>query len=567
MESENRKNITNRRIFFIKKNRSNSPFLLTRTNSKINIKKNSLPEKSLNLSISQKIILNNSSLINPNLKNTRYSSEIKTSNLNYNRLYDDIIKLKNKINKLKIELSLLKGESYKKEEEIKDVQKILDNSKKNIKEKKYLKKLNEKNQTIKLKESYQKMQQEIKERKEENKIISYKIKNINIEEFEIENNNELDLFKEKVNEYRNNLKISKEQEKELDECYSKKEMFMKNHNYLERIFKEIEEKNNKIYKMKEKLDKLREQYNKLNDNKQRILTFNDTVKKNNEKLMIDKKKREDFIIQKSLIIQKLKDLENKTKDLNIEEKKNEREVSEIINKKKEKELRPKIFKVNIEKKPEFNKKKLLFESLIRESKKRQKEYIELFEYYNDFLKQNKYSLRINKKEELKSYDSKSKNDAKNDSKKEDKDNYSAFINFSSNSTNRNNDINIVSNKDEKLEDEFENFKFLLSIMLYTKNVQREKIENIILNYRTQNYFLDNLIDKNNYLLKLSKEILDLIKDKNENDIDLLKNLFVHLLDEKYRGNKKLFLDNILNDFSEKNQNILIKMKKMIYLKK
>ena len=90
-------------------------------------------------------------------------------------------------------------------------------------------------------------------------------------------------------------------------------------------------------------------------------------------------------------------------------------------------------------------------------------------------------------------------------------------------------------------------------MFYIKKISKDKIENILLNYRTQNYYLENLNDKNNYLLQLSKDILALIKDKNENDIKLLKNLFIYLFDEKYKNNKELFLDNVIDDFVEENR--------------
>ena len=45
----------------------------------------------------------------------------------------------------------------------------------------------------------------------------------------------------------------------------------------------------------------------------------------------------------------------------------------------------------------------------------------------------------------------------------------------------------------------------------------------------------------------------LIKDKNENDIKLLKNLFIYLFDEKYKNNKELFLDYVINDITDKNR--------------
>ena len=199
--------------------------------------------------------------------------------------------------------------------------------------------------------------------------------------------------------------------------------------------------------------------------------------------------------------------------------------------------------------------------------------IELFQYYNDYIKQKNNYDKI--KSEAKLIDGKNKNKDKNysksksttsrkidkknennENKKEDEDSNSSLLFDSSNSTNRKNDINIDKKKDEKEEKRYNDFKFLLSIMFYIKKVPRDKIENILLNFRTQNYYLDNLDDKNNYLLNLSKDILKLINDKNEYDINILKKLFLYLFDEKYKNDKELFLNNIIKDFYESNQLLL-----------
>ena len=528
----------------LKKTNSSSYF---RINYQLNNKKYWLGDKSINLNNSQKFQLNNSTLINPNIIGSGYSSQINHTNISHNLLYDDIINLKNKLNKLKFELSLLKGENHKKEEEIKKVQKILENSKKKIKDKQYIRKLSGQNQMIKLKEEYHKLQTEIKEKVDENKIIYSKIKSIDIEDFENKNENNINIFKEKITEYRNYIKNNKEYEKELDNCYLNKDLFFKNHAYLEKILEEIKIKNNNINSMKEQLYKLKEKYNKLNENKKKIITFNDSIQKNNEKLLKEKKKREDFLMKKPIISKQIDDFKKRSNDLKLEEESHEIEIKRI-NKikeeknKKKKEKKEKI-KIDIEINPDnkIDKRIKLYESLIKESKERQKEFIELFEYYNNFIK----------KEENKN-DS-NKLDFKDENKIEEKDNdYSAFINSPLNSTNRKNDI-VINKKIDEQEEDFNNFKFLLSIMFYIKKISRDKIENILLNYRTQNYYIEKIKDKNNFLLQLSKDILSLIKDKNENDIKLLKNLFIYLYNEKYKNNKELFFDNVINDFVEKNK--------------
>jgi len=536
-------------------------------------------EKKINLNNSQKFKLN-SVILNTNDITINEMSKLTNTSINMNKnnniLYDDIIKLKNKINKLKTELSFLKSENRKKDEEIKKVHKYLKKTKKKINEKKFIQKLKEQNQMIKLKETYQNLQSQVKEKIDENNSMYNIIKTINIEQFKNEYNNNIDILKEKINEYRNILKNNKEREKELDICYLNKETFFKNHTYLEKLLNCIENKNNSINSLKNDIEKLKDEYNKIDENKNRILTYNDSVKKNNEKLLFEKKRREDFIINKPIIIRKIKEYEKKKDDLIKEERKNQENIDEIKkkNKKLEKPKKKQLFKSFIQQNPDDNidQKIKLFNSLIKESKKRQNELIELFQYYNDYIKQKNNYDKI--KSEAKLIDGENKNKDKNNSnksttsrkkdkknennenKKEDEDSNSSLLFDSSNSTNRKNDINIDKKKDEKEEKRYNDFKFLLSIMFYIKKVPRDKIENILLNYRTQNYYLDNLDDKNNYLLNLSKDILKLINDKNEYDINILKKLFLYLFDEKYKNDKELFLNNIIKDFYESNQLLL-----------
>lgn len=89
-------------------------------------------------------------------------------------------------------------------------------------------------------------------------------------------------------------------------------------------------------------------------------------------------------------------------------------------------------------------------------------------------------------------------------------------------------------------------------MFYIKKIPKEKIENILLNFKTQNYYIDNLKDKEIYTSNISKDILNLINDKNENDIKLLKKIFINLLEEKYENNKELFLNNVIKDIIDNN---------------
>jgi hypothetical protein len=104
----------------------------------------------------------NNSLIYPYLKSTSKSSIFSRKELAHKLLYDDIIKLKTKLNKLQLELILAKSEKIKKEEQIKKSEKILENAKSKGKEKKLVENLKGENQIIKLKENYQNLLDEKK---------------------------------------------------------------------------------------------------------------------------------------------------------------------------------------------------------------------------------------------------------------------------------------------------------------------------------------------------------------------------------------------------------------------
>ncbi len=340
--------------------------------------------------------------------------------------------------------------------------------------------------------------------------------------------------------------------------------------------------------MKEHLQYLKDQFNKMDENKKKLLTYNDSIEKNNQKLLLEKKKREEFLMKKPVIIRKIKEFEKKAKDLDTKERQNSLNIININNMRnkrieQQQEQEKVKFIIDIQANPieNINQKILLYDSLIKESKERQNEFIELFEYYNDYIKQ-KENYEIIKKEAnlIEEKDNQENNDDVSSSSRikqqniEEKNNEgktnenTPFIRSSLNSTNRNNDINIDKDDENKKEinddnnnnngnkKKYQNFKFLLSIMINIKGVEKDKIENILLNFRTQNYFLDNLTDKNNYLFKLSKEILSLIGAKNEKDINSLKNMLIYYLEEKYQNNKESFLNNIVNDFVENNQLLL-----------
>ena len=140
----------------------------------------------------------------------------------------------------------------------------------------------------------------------------------------------------------------------------------------------------------------------------------------------------------------------------------------------------------------------------------------------------------------------------------------------------NSDINVVDIniglKDEKMLD----FIFLLNIMFYIMNITKEKILNILLNLKTENYYLGNLNEKDNFISELSEEILSTIN--NATDINNLKEILIYLFETKYTNNKIQFLDNVINDiyilnytnmifFNQESEDILFEKIEIIYLNK
>ena len=187
---------------------------------------------------------------------------------------------------------------------------------------------------------------------------------------------------------------------------------------------------------------------------------------------------------------------------------------------------------------------ILYESLIQESKKKQNELINnLMILIGD--SKNKIKLR------------------KNISKNLDENNY---INNDIKDIIENDNSQLFSNietinggiKEINIEDHGEiakknnNFIFLLNVLFYIKNISQEKIQNILLNFKTEKYYIGNINKKEDFLNNLSTEILRTIN--NINDVNNMKEVLLFLLDNKYQGDNILFLDKVINDIYILNDN-------------
>ena len=175
-----------------------------------------------------------------------YISTMKNKNKSKNLLYEDSIKLKTKINKLKKELALAKSNNHKKEEEIRKREKAIEVAKNKLKGNNSFGNLREENIIIKLKDNYQILKSRIKKQVEENNKLQNDIKELNINDLEKENNHNMTLLKNKITEYNYNLQFNLDFNNELNLCNFDKKEFFNNHEYIKKMQKIIEEKVQKL---------------------------------------------------------------------------------------------------------------------------------------------------------------------------------------------------------------------------------------------------------------------------------------------------------------------------------
>ena len=604
------------------KRRPNSSFIIPSTNYTIN-SLYTKGEKSLSIRKSQETKytqLNNSCFYDINYYNKnklRYNNNTTKSINNNNKdiLYQDSIKLKTKINKLKKELSIMKSDNVKKTEEIKKRKRDIISAQ--TREKTY-DNLKDENTISKLKDNYENLKYKIKIMKETNNKLINDLKSMNLFSQEKENTDNLFLLKNKIFQYNISLQQNLEFNNKIFFNYFNREEFFTNHNYIENIQKQIEEKNKKIFLMKENLIQIKQRYNKIEQERKKLLSYNNSLEKRNEKLLIEKKTREDFILQKPIILGKINEYEKKIKGFEDLNKKNESEIAKLSNAsklilkqlKESQKSKPMDYDklISIENNPfeNMDQKIILLESLIKESKDRQNEFIEIFEYYDDYVQQKeKYDI-IN--DEAKMIEEKNFLNINNNDNNENN-----LINDENNIINNENENNIENieedksqekeenilnnspssinsknkekfNENEKEEDKedtkenkeeiiqqeikeqekekevintveekkYKNFKFLLAIIFMNQGLKKEKIEKIISEENS-----DTNEDNNNYLSNLSQKILNLIEDKNEKDIKTLTKIFKYQLEQNYSTDINTFKEKIIQDFLENNKFTLI----------
>ena len=558
------------------KNRPNSSFVFSSTNYTIHSLYNK-GERNINLRKSNYLTkytkLNNSCLYK-NRKILKYNS-MKSNKGNKNILYEDSLKLKTKINILKKELVLIKRDNLKKEEEIKKRKRDIYIAKN---QERSFDNLKEENIISKLKDNYDLLKNKIKIMKETNNNLFNELKNINIFFQERQNTHNLLLLKNKIVQYNANLKRNYEFNNQMSYTNFNREEYFNNHNYIQNIQKQLSEKNKKIFLLKETLSQLKDSYDKIEQERKKLVSYNSSLEKRNEKLLIDKKKREDFILQKPVLIGKINEYEKKIKGFEDENRKNESEIIKLSNASK---MILKQIKNNQCSKPmDYNKLKIiendpfqnvnqkiiLLESLIKESQDRQNEFIEIFEYYDDYVRQKERYDIINNEAKLieeknllnmnnmnNNIDINNINENNNDSNEEKKmiekdasKNISKDISKNDEINNEINNENINNNLNEKNEENIE------------ENKNEINVENILNNSPSSNN------SKNKEKIILNKDNNENQEENIENNSDIKRN---NKKEKKYKNfqfllsiiimNQRLQKENIQKILSEKNSDMTV----------
>ena len=522
--------------------------LMNAKNNKLKNKNNTRYNKIKNLNI---VGINNTpKIIKQNLNKTNPNSQLdKEEESKHKLLYENNIKLKTKINKLKLELFFAKSLSRKKDEEIAELNKHLEEAKlssgkpdKQI----YIEKVKYENKIMKLKNTFENLVEKIREKTNANNSLLKQTKRIDINELINKIDEQTKILKAQYEILKSKNKINLDIQLKLNKSSWKKYKYLENDKFLNRLKSEFNKKLLKVEYLYVYVYRLREKCEKINSQKNQILRHNYSIKNDNMRLLGDKKDRQDYIMKKADIEKKILIYQRKAQDLTFQSKENENYIYTFLNQKDNKEDKNDNFKYKtyLEPNPNENKGKqvILYESLIEESKKRQKELVKYI-----------YNL-INNKNNV--------NNIENNSKIFDKD------------ININSDINF-ENIDEKINDK-KDFQFLLNIMFYIKNITKEKIENILLDFKTENYYIGNLEEKDNFISELASEILE--KINNKKDINNLKEILTYLYETKYKNNKIIFLAKVLNDiyildntniilFNIEQENILFQKLENIYLDK
>ena len=312
-------------------------------------------------------------------------------------LYEDTVYLKIKINKLRKQLDEAKSTIVQKDLELKQKNKIIEDCSRDndidIVHKENLEKGKESSLVSKCKNKYFEMKKKYKKKCEENEILKAHIKITKVKSLENENINLQNEMEKLKNLYLDSQEEIESGNKEIEDLNEFKDKFIEQHNLIKLINNNCEQLNKENKELKSKLNRIDSKYAKNLKEKKKLKTINMKLKFNNEKLLVEKKQREDAMMnQKNLELKKVK-LEEKLNEYKSEYNKKRGEIE------KYKDIEKGKIKYNnqndniIKTKEEKNINSDLTESKINEHIKNLLNEAQLkVKIYETYLNENKYNL-------------------------------------------------------------------------------------------------------------------------------------------------------------------------------
>ena len=344
---------------------------------------------------------------------------------------------------------------------------------------------------------------------------------ISISEMAKNNEEDIKILKNNSEVLKSKELINSEISKKLEKVNWKKNKFLENYQFLIKLKQTINQKLFVIENLSEKAYYLRDKYYNIKSQKRQIVRYNRSIKLRNEELLLDKKYRQDLFMKRSEIERQIFSYTIKSKDLSNKLKSDEYSIKSYLDRQNNNfNSKNDFFEYIPQLEPNPNKDQekqvFLYESLIKDSKIRQRNLIKLL------------------KDLIENTSNNNINDINDNSK------------IFEDNLNINSDINDIKieYQGEKYEKD-KDFQFLLNIMFYIKNIQKERIQNILLSYKTENYYLGNLNENYDFISELTSDIL--IAINNKSDINKLKEILNYLFEYKYKSNKIQFLNKIIND--------------------
>ena len=482
---------------------------------------------------SSKMSSQNISIPNSNESNKTFINIFNVSNISKTKLYEETLQLKAQINKIQKDIALAKTENLKFENQINQKVKAIENA--NNKND-YYDKLKDDNEISKMKDKFRELKSELIEKTEENEKLKNEIKRINISNLNLIQEQKIEKFKNIVNEYYKVSQINNENEKLIEEMIEKKDIFHINHNKIKNMKNKIEKSKSNIQLLNKEIRNLMEKINN-NENKIKKEQLNiKNLKQINERLLYEKKNREEYIQKKPILKKQIDELENKLKEYKSKKQRNEQELNKIneqteklkyfVDKKEITSIKPLNYNlyVQIEKNPaeKESEKVRLLESLIKESKKRQNEYLDIISYYDDYAKQKKIYDKI-KEDEQKEIDENNEINDNNEIENDKIDENIEYLNEKNNdevnelNDNDNNQIQeqIKETNGEEGKNNIKNNENIKEENIYENNIKNED------NINENNIKNEDNINENNIMNDENINENNIINDENINENNII----------------------------------------------